>query len=129
MTRTFNNFINGQWISSHTNKTFPVYNPAHKSEVVALCQASDGADVTRAVDAAANAFEAWSRTSPIKRGGYLNKAAQILAARRDEAATLLTREEGKILAESRGEVDRAIGLLEFYAAQGPILSGETFPST
>src|SRR5690606_7542117 len=51
-----------------------------------------------------------------------------LARRRDEAAELLTREEGKILAESRGEVDRAIALLEFYAGQTPLLAGQTLPS-
>lgn len=129
MTKTFNNLINGQWVASHTGKTFAVYNPAHKNEIVAQCQASDAGDVKLSIDAAVGAFDGWSRTNAVKRGSFLNKAAQILAKRRDEAATLLTCEEGKILAESRGEVDRAIGLLEFYAGQGPLLGGETFPSS
>src|SRR5205823_11599272 len=60
---------------------------------------------------------------------YLKKASEILARRRDEAATLLVKEEGKIIAEARGEIDRSIGLLDFYAHQYSLLSGTTIPST
>jgi alpha-ketoglutaric semialdehyde dehydrogenase len=129
MTKTYANFINAQWIPSASGRTFSITNPAHKNETVATFQSSDATDVRRAVDAAAGAFESWSRTGPAKRGSYLRKAAEILAKRRDEAATLLTREEGKILMESRGEVDRSVSLLEFYAGQGSMLGGETIPST
>lgn len=129
MSKTYANLINGQLVPSHTGKTFAVYNPARKNEIVAQCQASDGGDVARAVDAAVGAFDGWSRMPAPKRAGFLKKASELLDKRREEAATLLTREEGKILAESRGEVDRAIGLLDFYAGQGPILGGETFPSS
>ena len=128
MSKTYGNFIDGQWTASSTDRTFAVHNPAHKNEVIAHFPASGASDVNRAVDAAAAALGEWSRTSAIKRGGYLRKAAEILARRRDEAAKLLTREEGKPLFEARGEVDRGVGLLEFYAGQGPILGGETFPS-
>jgi len=126
--KTYGNYINGQWVNSATGKTFPDYNPAHKEQVVAHFQASSPDDVKQALDAAERAFPAWSRTPPPRRGSYLLKAAEILARRRDEAAELLTREEGKPLFESRGEVDRGVGLLQFYAGQGPLLGGETFPS-
>src|SRR5688572_13614141 len=112
MSKTYSNFINGQWMTSRTARMFSVTNPAHRNETVASFQASDASDVQRAVDAACAVFDAWARTGPSKRGSYLRKAAEVLAKRRDEAATLLTREEGKILMESRGEVDRSISLLE-----------------
>jgi acyl-CoA reductase-like NAD-dependent aldehyde dehydrogenase len=129
MSKTYSNFVNGQWMTSRTERTFSVTNPAHRNETVASFQASDASDVRRAVDAACGAFDAWARTGASKRGSYLRKAAEILAKRRDEAANLLTREEGKILMESRGEVDRSISLLEFYGAQGSMIGGETIPST
>ena len=128
MNRTFGNYINGQWVISAARRTFAVHNPARRGELVASFQASDAHDVKLAVDAAAGAFEGWSRLPVPKRAGYLMKAAGLLARRRDEAAELLTREEGKILAESRGEVDRAVGLLEYYAGQSGLLAGETVPS-
>jgi acyl-CoA reductase-like NAD-dependent aldehyde dehydrogenase len=126
--KTYSNFIAGQWVASATGKTFEVHNPAHKSEVVAQFQASDASDVRKAVDAATAAFDGWSRTPAPKRASQLRKAAEILARRRDEAATILTREEGKQLAESRGEVDRGVALLEYYAGQGAAITGETYPS-
>lgn len=128
MKKSYGNFINGQWSPAAGGRSFSVRNPAHRSEIVAEFAASGPADVTAAVDAAADRYDAWARTPAPKRAAVLAKAAQILARRRDEAATLLTREEGKILAESRGEVDRAVGLLEFYAGQGSLLTGETVPS-
>ena len=128
MSKTYGNYINGAWSPSSTGKTFAVHNPAHRHEVVATCQASDASDVKRAVDAAAKSFEGWAKTPAPKRGSYLKKASELLSKRRDEAATLLTREEGKIQAEAKGEVDRAIALLDFYAGQAPLLSGETLPS-
>lgn len=129
MPQTFSNYINGQWVPSHTAKTFTVYNPAHHREAVATFQDSDAADMKTAVDAAAAAYKSWSRTPAPKRAGILRKAGELLAKRREEAATLLTREEGKPIGESRGEIDRGVGLLDFYAGQGALLNGETFPST
>ena len=128
-TKTFGNFINGKWTASATGRTFAVHNPAHRDEVVAELQASDAADVSAAIEAARLAFEGWSRLSAPKRGAYLKKAAEILARRREEAANILTREEGKPLFEARGEVDRSVALLDFYAGQAMVLNGETHPST
>ena len=128
-TRQFLNYINGQSTPSASGKTFEVRNPAHKSEVVAVMADSGAADMTAAVDAAVAAFPAWSKLLPSKRAVYLKKAAEALAKRRDEAATLLVREEGKHISEARGEVDRSVGLLDYYAAQGHLLTGQTVPST
>lgn len=126
--KTYGNYIGGQWTNSATGKTFAVHNPAHKSEVVAQFQASDASDVKKAVDSACAAFESWSRMPAPKRATFLRKAAELLARRRDEAATILTREEGKQLSESRGEVDRGVALFEYYAGQGAAITGETYPS-
>ncbi len=127
--KTYTNFIAGQWLASASNKTFKVHNPAKSSELVAEFQASQLADVTSAVDAAAKAFENWSTIPAPMRGMYLAKAAGILRRRRDEAANQLTREEGKPITEARGETDRAIALLDFYAGQASLLTGQTVPST
>src|SRR6266702_4865252 len=113
--KTYSNYINGQWSAGVSGKTIPIHNPAHRSEIVANVQASNAVDVEHAIDAASAAFESWSRTPAPKRGSYLKKASELLAKRRDEAATLLVKEEGKILAEARAEIDRSIGLLDFYA--------------
>src|SRR3954465_2321690 len=129
MSKTYTNYINGQWTSGVSGKTLPIHNPAHRSEIVANVQASNAVDVEHALDAAEKAFENWSRTPAPKRGSYLKKASELLAKRRDEAATLLVKEEGKIIAEARGEIDRSIGLLDFYAHQYSLLSGSTIPST
>lgn len=128
-TRQFQNYLNGQSTPSASGKTFEVRNPAHKSEVVAVVPDSGVADMAAAVDAAVAAFPAWCKLLPSKRAVYLKKAGEALARRRDEAATLLVHEEGKHISEARGEVDRAVGLLDYYAAQGHLLTGQTVPST
>ncbi|HEV8605144.1 MAG TPA: aldehyde dehydrogenase family protein [Tepidisphaeraceae bacterium] len=128
MTKTYTNYINGQWTPGVSARTFPIHNPAHRSEIVGQCQASNAVDVEHAIDAASAAFDKWSATPAPKRGSYLKSAAQLLQKRRDEAATLLVKEEGKIIAEAKGEIDRAIGLLDFYANQYSLLSGTTIPS-
>jgi aldehyde dehydrogenase (NAD+) len=129
MSKTYTNYINGQWTAGVSGKTLPIHNPAHRSEIVAQVQSSNAVDVEHAIDVASAAFENWARTPAPKRGSYLKKAGEILARRRDEAATLLVKEEGKIIAEARGEIDRSIGLLDFYAHQYSLLSGSTIPST
>ncbi|HEV8290602.1 MAG TPA: aldehyde dehydrogenase family protein, partial [Tepidisphaeraceae bacterium] len=127
--KTYSNYINGQWTGAVSGKTFPIHNPAHRSEIIAHVQSSNAVDVEHAIDGASKAFENWSKTPAPKRGSYLKKASELLAKRRDEAATLLVKEEGKIIAEARGEIDRSIGLLDFYAHQYSLLSGTTIPST
>lgn len=127
--KTYGNFINGEWIDSPTGRTFSVHNPAHRNELIARFQSSEPSDVRRAIDAAEAALDGWGKLPAPKRASFLKKAADILARRRDEAATLLTREEGKPITEARGEIDRGIGLLEFYAGQGFLLNGETYPSS
>ncbi len=128
MPRTWGNFIAGEWVEASTGKTFEDRNPAHRDEVVAAFQASGSEDVRRAVAAAAAAFPRWRDTPAPERAESLRRAANVMRRRLEEAAETLTREEGKTLREARGEVERSIMLLEFYAGQGKLLTGETFPS-
>src|SRR3972149_5054419 len=82
----------------------------------------------RAVRAAAAAFPHWRRTIPPGRGKIVLRAAQLLESRLEEVAQLLTREEGKIVSESRGEVKRAIDIMEYAAGMGRRLGGQTLPT-
>lgn len=123
----YGSYINGRW--TYSGDTVGVSNPAHRNEIVATFAVAAEDDAAAAIDAAAAAFPSWSAAPPARRGDYLRAAAAALRRRRDEAATILTREEGKPLFESRGEVDRSIALLEFYAGQATLLTGQTFPST
>jgi aldehyde dehydrogenase (NAD+) len=108
--------------------TRPNINPSDTTEVVGEFAQGSAADVADAIAAARAAFPAWSRTSPMERHGILMRAAAEVAARSEELATLLAREEGKTLADARGEVGRAAQILAFFAAEAVRLMGETGPS-
>src|SRR4051812_45497326 len=99
MSKTYGNFINGEWTTSSSKKTFDNVNPAKTSEVVSSFQDSNAEDAAAAVAAAEKAGAAWAKLLPPKRADFLRKAADILARRRDEAAEILTKEEGKNIGE------------------------------
>ncbi len=103
-------------------------NPANVRDLVATAPDSSGEDTRRAIQAAADAFQAWRRIIPPERGKIVLRAAQLLESRLDEVAKLLTREEGKILSDSRGEVRRGIDVMEYAAGMGRRLGGETLPT-
>ena len=106
----------------------PNINPSDTTEVVGEFAQGTASDVADAVAAARAAFPAWSRTSPMERHGILMRASTEVAARTEELATLLAREEGKTLADARGEVGRAAQILSFFSAEAVRLMGETGPS-
>ncbi len=126
--RTLKNFIAGQWTDSQSGKMIPDYNPADASEVVAEAPASTAAEAAQACEAAARAFEGWRRTPAPVRGQILFKVQRRMEDRKQELAEALTREEGKTIGESRGEVQRAINVVEFFAGQARRITGETIPS-
>ena len=126
--RTIENFVGGRWLAASSDEAVADLNPADPSDVLAHVPLSTPADVTRAVAAAADAFPAWRETSPIRRGQTLVRAARILEERADELARLLTREQGKTLAESRGELPRAIGFWGWIGHQGGGIQGITAPT-
>ncbi|HEY3186906.1 MAG TPA: aldehyde dehydrogenase family protein [Solirubrobacteraceae bacterium] len=122
------NLIDGDWRPAGSAETFPDVNPADTRDVVGLVQDSGPADVEAAVAAAAAALPAWSQTPAPLRGRHLLKAAQELEKRLAEIADLLSREEGKTIGEAKGEVTRAVRILEYFAGEGSRLSGDVLPS-
>ncbi|MBU8908236.1 aldehyde dehydrogenase family protein [Desertibacillus haloalkaliphilus] len=126
--KSYENYINGKWVSSVSNETFESINPADTSDVLGKFQSSTKDDVETAIKAASDAFPSWASTSPSKRAAILNKAADILESRVEQYGEELTREEGKILSAGKGEVKRSAQTLRYYAVEGLSFTGETFPN-
>ncbi len=118
MAETFRNYVSGEWVESQSKKTFKDTNPANTEEVVGLFQDSTGADIEAACRAASRAAAPWAATPAPRRGEYLFKAAEILERRQDQLATEMTREEGKTLPESKGEIKRAINIFRYFGGEG-----------
>ena len=105
--KEYKNYINGEWVSSLNRKRYPIYNPANKEQVVGYFPDSNAEDVDLAVKAAHAAFDSWAKTPAPERVAILMKFADLLNQNIDELAYRLSAEQGKVLAESRGEVLRA----------------------
>jgi len=121
-------YIDGKWIHPKSNRLVRNINPADPDDVIAEFPAATAEDAERAIDAAQSAFRNWKNTPGPERGRVLWRAADIARRRADEIARTLTREEGKILKEAKGEVMKGISLLEFYAGEGFRMHGKTLPS-
>jgi aldehyde dehydrogenase (NAD+) len=128
MAERYQNYVNGTWTDATTGEVSTSTNPADLSDVVGEFQASNSADVDVAITAAHDVKESWRRTSSPARGGYLLKAASYLEANLEEYAQAVTRESGKAILESRGEVGRAIALLQYYGVEGANPVGAVVPS-
>ncbi len=125
---TLKNYINGQWVESSSDKTALNINPANTDEVLCLTPLSTREEARGAIAAAKEAFPTWKSTPPPLRGRMVFKAMHLMQERLEDLAIALTKEEGKILRESRGEVQRAINIMEFTAGEGRRLRGATIPS-
>ncbi len=121
-------YINGQWIQPQSERLVRNINPADPDEVIAEFPAATAAEAQQAIAAAEAAFKGWRNTPGPERGRVLWRAANIARQRADEIARTMTREEGKILKEAKGEVLKGISLLEFYAGEGFRIHGKTLPS-
>ena len=121
-------YINGKWFNPSSSQTIRNINPADTSDVIAEFPLATAGDVRSAVDAAMTAFPLWKKTPGPERGRVLWRAADIARRRVDEIAHTLTREEGKILREAKGEVLKGIAVLEYYAGEGFRMHGKTLPS-
>jgi len=126
--RTLKNFIGGAWRESASGTLVSDLNPADVTDVVAEAPASTAAEAAEACDAAARAFDGWRHTPAPVRGQILFRVQRRMEERRQELAEALTREEGKTIAESRGEIQRAINVVEFFAGEARRITGETIPS-
>lgn len=121
-------FIDGRWVHPDSPRIGCDLNPADTRDIIAEFPLATADDARQAIAAAERAFRSWRRVPPPERGRVLWRAAELARERREEIARTLTREEGKILAEARGEVDKGISLLEYYAGAGFRLGGKTLPS-
>jgi aldehyde dehydrogenase (NAD+) len=124
----FQNFIAGEWRDASSGETFDNVNPADTSDVIGQFPLSTRGDVDRAVDSAWRGFEVWRATPAPLRGDVMRRAGDLLAARKEEIATLMTREMGKPLAETRGDVQEGIDTAYYAATEGRRLFGHTVPS-
>jgi aldehyde dehydrogenase (NAD+) len=126
--KTYKNFIGGEWVASHTGQTFENLNPADTRDVIGVFQSSDKRDVDDAVAAAQQAFEHWRLVPAPKRAEIIYRAGEILTARKEEYARDMTREMGKVLKETRGDVQEAIDTAYYMAGEGRRQFGATVPS-
>lgn len=122
------NYINGSWVASQSGATFDNINPADNRDIIGSFPLSDAADVALAAEAAAKAFPAWSRMPAPKRGDILRRAGDIFARRMDELSRIMTREMGKTLTETRGDIQEAIDTAYYAATEGRRLFGINTPS-
>jgi 2,5-dioxopentanoate dehydrogenase len=125
--REYQNFIGGEWVPAKDGRTRVNTNPADNREQVAQYALGGAADAAAAVESASNAEGRWKAATPVARGRILSKASQILESRKAELAELLTREEGKTLVESQGEVQRAVDIFRFFGGLSYTLGGQTIP--
>lgn len=128
MAERFRNYINGKWVESSTGRWFDDVNPADTTDLIGVFPKSDAGDVDAAVQAAKRAFPAWSRTPAPKRGELLFKLGELMLQRKEDLARTLTRENGKILDEGRGDVQEAIDTAFYAGGEGRRLFGITTPS-
>src|SRR5215208_5790372 len=128
MTKTFQNFIAGAWCAPSSGEYFENRNPADTRDLIGRFPLSDSADVDRAVVSAQRGFERWRRTPAPARGDVLRRVGDIMTERKDEIADLMTREMGKPLAETRGDVQEGIDTAYYAASEGRRLFGHTVPS-
>ncbi len=125
--QTYLNYIGGRWRPARSGATFESVDPA-TGEVLGVCARSGVEDVQDAVAAAKEAYPKWRKVPAPRRAEILFRAAEILVRRKEELAQLMTREMGKILLESRGDVQEAIDMTYFIAGEGRRLHGYTTPS-
>jgi aldehyde dehydrogenase (NAD+) len=125
---TYHNLIGGEWVPAASGKTLLNLNPADHADVVGAFPSSHAEDVANAVAAAKKAFASWRLVPAPKRAEILVRAGSILQERKEQYARDMTREMGKVLAETRGDVQEAIDEAFYVAGEGRRLFGVTTPS-
>src|SRR4051812_94041 len=124
----YHNFIDGSWVRSDSGERFENRNPARTSDLIGEFQKSTAADAAQAIDAARRAYSSWRLVPAPRRAEILFRAAQLIADRKESLARDMTREMGKVLDETRGDVQEAIDMTFFMAGEGRRMYGQTVPS-
>src|SRR6185436_1896819 len=126
-TRSFQNFIGGEWVDAVSRETFESTSPA-TGEPIGTFPRSGPEDVDRAVEAAKAAYEQWRLVPAPARGEILYRFGALVREHKDELALLMSREMGKVLPEAGGDVQEAIDMSFYMAGEGRRLFGQTTPS-
>src|SRR3954463_14848946 len=126
--KVFKNLIGGEWVDSRSGQTYENLNPADTHDVVGIFQRSNKQDVDDAVSAAAQAYAKWRLVPAPRRAEIIFRCGQLLEQRKEEFAREMTREMGKVLKETRGDVQEAIDTAYCMAGEGRRLYGVTTPS-
>jgi acyl-CoA reductase-like NAD-dependent aldehyde dehydrogenase len=126
--KAYRNFINGEWVEARGGKAYENRNPANTEELIGMFPVSGAEDVEAAVYAAKEAYKTWRLTPAPKRAEILFRAAELLVQRKEQYSKDMTREMGKVLAETRGDVQEAIDMTYYMAGEGRRLFGQTTPS-
>ncbi|MDA2986894.1 MAG: aldehyde dehydrogenase family protein, partial [Actinomycetota bacterium] len=124
----YSNYIAGEWQAPGESGTFPVVNPA-TGEVFAEVASATADDVRRAIDGAEAARAGWAATPAIERSVIMRRAAQIMMDRIDDLAEILVREQGKPLAQAKGEITYGCGFIDWFAEEGRRAYGTTIPAS
>src|ERR1700731_1876286 len=122
------NFINGEWVEARTGRSFENRNPANPAELIGIFPSSTKEDVDDAVASAKAALQKWRLFPAPRRAEILYRTAEALVKRKEELARDMTREMGKPLSETRGDVQEAIDMTYYMAGEGRRLFGQTVPS-
>ncbi|MCH7851778.1 MAG: aldehyde dehydrogenase family protein [Candidatus Marinimicrobia bacterium] len=128
MTRAYQNFIAGEWCDSDSGRRFDNVNPADHGDIVGTFPKSTSQEVDRAVKAASEAFYQWSLTPAPVRGEIMKKAGDLLVERKEEIAQVMTREMGKVIAETRGDTQEGIDTAYYAFGESRRMFGRTVPS-
>ena len=119
-------YVAGRWIEAEGGATLAVVNPA-TGRALGTVPRMGAAETRRAIDAAAEAYPAWARRTAKERAAILRRWHELMLANREDLATLMTAEQGKPLAEARGEVAYAAAFIEWFAEEGKRLYGDVIP--
>ncbi|MEO8201106.1 MAG: aldehyde dehydrogenase family protein [Gemmatimonadota bacterium] len=128
MAKTFKNYIGGEWVAPGTEAYFENRNPANTGDLIGRFPDSGVGDVDAAVRSARQAFPAWSRTPAPVRGDLLRRLGDLLSENKEDLAVAMSREMGKVVAETRGDVQEGIDTAYYAATEGRRLFGHTVPS-
>src|SRR6476469_1933345 len=126
--KQFKNFIAGAWVAPDSGEYFENRNPADRTDLIGTFPRSGASDVNRAVESAKRGFALWRATPAPARGDILRRVGDLLTQRKEEIADLRTREMGKPLTETRGDVQEGIDTAYYAATMGRQLAGKTIPS-
>ncbi|KAL2864205.1 NAD-dependent succinate-semialdehyde dehydrogenase [Aspergillus lucknowensis] len=121
-------YVNGEWVDAESGKTFEIHDPA-TGKLIGTCPEFSASDTEKAIRAAAEAFPKFRSTLARERARMLRRWYQLMVDNAEDLATLITWENGKPLADAKGEVNYAAGFFEWFSEEAPRIYGDTIPSS